>query len=97
MNPEQESSVISESRLVRAFRERLSEPLHLNLLSLFVLLFSSYRTKIAFDLVPRRHYAYGLLRAAEQAASHRLGALTVLELGVAAGAGLLNLCNHARR
>jgi hypothetical protein len=83
--------------MVRACRERLSEPLHLNLLSLFVLLFSSYRTKIAFDLVPRRHYAYGVLRAAEQAASHRLGVLTVLELGVATGRGLLNLCDVARK
>jgi hypothetical protein len=66
-----------------------------NLLSLFVLLFSSYRTKIAFDLVPRRHYAYGVLRAARQAASHCLGALTVRELGVATGRGLLNLCDVA--
>ena len=34
---------------MRAFRERLSEPLHLNALSLIVKLFGSYHTKVAFN------------------------------------------------
>src|SRR4051812_41346524 len=38
----------------RILQERLTEPVHLNLLSLFVLLFGSYRAKIAWDLVIRQ-------------------------------------------
>lgn len=34
----------------RIFYERLTEPIHLNAISLFVAAFESYRTKIAFDL-----------------------------------------------
>jgi hypothetical protein len=41
----------------RIFLERLTEPVHLNLLSLPVLLFGSYRAKIAWDLIIRQQYA----------------------------------------
>ena len=50
----------------RILRERLTEPLHLNVASLFVAAFGSVRSKIAFDLIQRPHYAYGLLEAADQ-------------------------------
>jgi len=81
----------------RVIYERLAEPLHLNLLSLPVLLFGSYRAKIAFDLVIRQQHAYGLLRAADLAKEAGLRSVTVVEFGVAAGAGLLNLCKIAGR
>jgi hypothetical protein len=51
----------------RIFLERLTEPLHLNLLALPVALFGSFRTKVAFDLIVRQHHAFGLLRAADWA------------------------------
>ena len=44
-------------------KDRLGEPLHLNLLSLVVRLFGSFRAKVAFDLVERRKYAFPLLKA----------------------------------
>jgi hypothetical protein len=80
----------------RILRERLTEPLHLNLAAFTVALCGSFRTRIAFDLVQRPHYAYGLLTAADQAAEQGLKAFTAVEFGVAAGEGLLNLCSLAR-
>ena len=79
----------------RLFRERFSEPLHLNLLSLPVLLFGSVRWKIYFDLVMRQHHAYGLLNAADKARRFGLDSVSVLEFGVANGAGLINICRVA--
>ena len=52
--------------LRRIFLERLTEPIHLNLLSAFAL-FGSLRTKVDFDLIVRQHTAYGLLKAADNA------------------------------
>ena len=72
--------------------ERLTEPLHTNLISAFVALFGSYRTKVFFDLVIRPQYAYSMLRAADRAKELGLGSVTAVEFGVAAGDGLLNLC-----
>ncbi len=96
MSQSNNNQMLPGGRWARAYRERLSEPLHLNLMSMFVALFGSYQTKIAFDLIPRRHYAYGVLRSAELASSCGLDAVSIVELGVAAGAGLLNLCEIAR-
>lgn len=81
----------------RILLERLTEPIHLNLVSLFVLAFGTYRTKIAWDLVVRQPYAYGILKAAELARQHGLDAVTVVEFGVAAGGGLLNMAHIAAR
>ena len=81
----------------RIFYERLTEPIHLNAISLFVAAFGSYRTKIAFDLIPRQHYAYGVFRAAELAANSGLKAVTIVEFGVAEGTGLMNLCKISRK
>jgi hypothetical protein len=81
----------------RLLVERLTEPLHLNLASLFVAGFGSLRARVAFDLVIRHHHAFGLLKAADIARTQGLGATTVLEFGVSRGAGLLNLCEVGRR
>ena len=81
----------------RIFYERLSEPLHLNLLSAFIAGFGSYRQKIAFDLVVRQQHAYGLLKAADKAKSMGVKTVSVLEFGVATGAGLMNMERIARR
>lgn len=76
----------------RIFRERLSEPLHLNLISLFVAAFGSFRHKVYFDLVVRPQHAYCLLAAADAAKSLGLKRFTAIEFGVASGSGLINMC-----
>lgn len=81
----------------RLFVERLTEPLHLNIMSVFVALFGSLRARIAFDLVVRQQHAFGLLRAADSARALGRNTVTAVEFGVATGAGLLNLCDVARR
>lgn len=81
----------------RLLRERLSEPLHLNVLSLPIALMGSFRAKVYFDLIVRQQHAYGLLAAADQAKAQGLSAVTVIEFGVANGAGLLNICEIASK
>lgn len=81
----------------RIFFERLTEPLHLNLLAVAVGMFGSFRQKVSFDLVIRHHVAYGLLKAADLAKSHRITEITAIELGVASGAGLMNMAKIARK
>ena len=81
----------------RLLRERLTEPLHLNLLSLLVAGFGSFRAKVDHDLVIRQHNAYCLLKCADYAKSLGIKTVSVLEFGVAAGAGLMNLVHIARR
>ena len=73
----------------------MTEPLHLDLFSLLVALFGGVRSKIAFDLIQRSHYAYGLLEAADQARKAGLAAFTAVEFGVAGGEGLINMCRVA--
>lgn len=87
----------SRSSLFRRLCDRLSEPAHLNLISLIVAMFGNYRTRVDFDLVRRRHYAYGVLRAAEEAKALGLRSITVAEMGVATGVGLVNMCNIAEK
>lgn len=81
----------------RIFVERLSEPLHLNLLSIFLYFFGSLRTKIEFDLVLRQYHAYALLEAADLAKRHNKSEVTVIEFGVANGAGLSNIQEISKR
>jgi hypothetical protein len=81
---------------VERFSERLAEPLHLNIASALVSAFGSYRTKVDFDLIRRRHYAYCALTAADLANKRGLKSVTVAEFGVAGGDGMLNLCEIAR-
>jgi hypothetical protein len=82
-------------RLKRLWYERLTEPLHLNLLSVFVGLFGSWRAKVEFDLIIRQQFAWSILRAADQARKHGLAKVALVEFGVANGAGLFNMCKIA--
>ena len=75
--------------------ERLTEPVHLNVISVFIALFGKYSTKINWDLVVRHAYAYGILRAAQLAKERGHKAVTVAEFGVASGAGLMNMASIA--
>ncbi len=81
----------------RLLIERLSEPLHLNAMALFVMAFGSLRSKILFDLYLRPQHAFGLLTAADDALTAGHKSVTVIEFGVANGAGLLNLCALAEK
>ena len=75
----------------RMYLERLGEPFIYNLISLFVLLFGSCRRKIAYDLVPRQPYACGIDLSCQIAQQYGIKKLVVIEFGVAAGGGLLNM------
>jgi hypothetical protein len=81
----------------RIFYERFSEPLHLNLLAIPIWLFASYRLKMTFDLIQRPQHAYALFTAADAARALNIGTVTVIEFGVAAGTGLVNLSEIAAR
>jgi hypothetical protein len=81
----------------RVFRDRLSEPLHLNVISAFVAIFGSHRSKVYFDLAFRQYTAFSLLDAATRAASLNIDRISVVEFGVASGAGLLNICENASK
>lgn len=81
----------------RIFIERLSEPIHLNLISIFFFFFGSLRSKIEFDLVLRQYNAYTLLEAADLAKKNNKNEVTVIEFGVANGAGLYNIQEISKR
>lgn len=89
--------LFSSGKLKKVAIERLSEPLHLNLASVAVALFGSFRAKVAFDLVVRPQYAWPILHAADTAREYGIKHITIAEFGVASGAGLLNMCEIARR
>jgi hypothetical protein len=89
-------SRLGERRIwARIWSERLVEPLHLNLASLLVLAFGSFRTKVAYDLILRPQHAWGLLQAADWATHRGVSHLTAIEFGVANGTGLINLAKLA--
>lgn len=79
----------------RVFVERLTEPLHLNLLSLPVYVFGTFRAKVAFDLVLRQHNAYAILKCADLASRQGLDTVTIIEFGVGSGVGLMNMAEIA--
>jgi hypothetical protein len=79
----------------RVFYERVTEPLHLNLLSLGVAMFGGLRARVAFDLVLRQQHAYSILACADIARAMGIREVTLIEFGVAAGAGILNICKLA--
>ncbi len=60
-------------------------------------MFGSFRSKVAFDLVRPRKYAFATLEAARGALDLGKREVTIIEFGVAAGAGLLGMCDLARR
>ena len=77
--------------------ERLAEPIHLNVISIFVAVFGTYRAKIAFDLILRQQHAFALLKAADYAKVNGIARIAVIEFGVANGAGLINICKICER
>jgi hypothetical protein len=81
----------------RVFRERLSEPLHLNILSLFVAALGTFEAKVYFDLIVRQHNAFCLLQAAKFAKQYGYQSYTAIEFGVANGTGLMNMAEIAGR
>jgi hypothetical protein len=81
----------------RIYKERLSEPLHLNFISLFVYFFGSFRRKVFYDLILRQHHAYSILKAADQAKERGFDEIDILEFGVAHGSGLMNMIKIAER
>jgi hypothetical protein len=83
--------------LHRIMVERLTEPLHLNLASAFVAAFGTFRAKVSFDLVYKQPYAWGILQAADQAKDNGHKSVTVVEAGVASGAGLMSMARIAAR
>ena len=66
-------------------------------MSCFVYLFGSYRSKIDFDLIVRPQFAYGILKSAEFAKAQKIETVSILEFGVAAGSGLLNMAKVVAR
>src|SRR5436190_14461173 len=60
-----------------------------------VAMVGSFRETVRYDLVPRPHYAFGLLTAADIARFCGVKKIIAIECGVAAGEGLLNLCELA--
>lgn len=83
--------------LERIVRERLTEPIHLNAISVLVAVFGSYLRKIDFDLILRPHNAFSIVEAARGARSQGKSAVTIAEFGVASGAGLMNMARIAER
>ncbi len=81
----------------RIFLERLSEPVHLNLMAAGMALFGSERSKFDWDLVIRPYYAYGILTAADLARAAGATHVNVVEFGVASGTGLMNMAAIASR
>ena len=84
-------------QLRKVLVERATEPIHLNLLSAIVALCGTYRARVDFDLVVRQQYAFPILYVADAAKRYGYKTATLIEFGVAGGAGLLNMCRIAER
>src|SRR3954452_8100295 len=78
-------------RLTRRAVRVLAEPSRLLLGPWRRLPFGSFELRCDLDLYPRPHYAYGVRQAALLAKRLGLESVSVLELGVAGGQGLLEL------
>jgi hypothetical protein len=83
--------------LRRIFYERLTEPIHLNALAVLVGLFGTFRQKVPYDLVLRPYHAYSVLRTADWAKAYGLKSVNIIEFGVAAGSGLMNIALLAQK
>jgi hypothetical protein len=81
----------------KLFKQRLTEPLHLNVIAFFVLLFGSFKKKVAYDLVVRPQHAFGMLEAAKNAKSLGFERISIIEFGVANGGGLMNMIAIAKK
>src|SRR5215469_2471254 len=93
--PNGEVFVIPRRTWIERYAERATELL--NLLALFVQVFGSFSSKVPFDLVRPRKYAFGTLEAARGARDQGKREVTMIEFGVAAGGGLLGMCDLAGR
>ena len=80
----------------RVARERLTRAHHLNLASAAVWALGSYTRKIDWDLIYKQPYAYSVLKAARFAKYRDIDTVSLLEFGVASGAGLMNMAEIAR-
>ena len=87
----------SKEKRDRIMYERLTEPLHLNFVSLLVLLFGKYKWKIDHDLIIRQQFAFCLWDAARLAQWNGLKSFTAIEFGVGNGEGLLNMARIANK
>jgi hypothetical protein len=67
----------------------------MNIASVVVAILGSYRARVYFDLVFRQYTAFCMLDAADRAAKLGLKRISVVEFGVASGAGILNICDNA--
>jgi hypothetical protein len=83
--------------LKRVFLERLTEPIHLNCIAVMVFLFGSLRSKVLYDLVIRPYHAYCILKCADEAKRLGVGTVSLIEFGVASGAGLMYIIEIAGR
>ena len=83
--------------LRRLYRERLGEPIIYNLISIPILLFGNFITKINYDLVPRQSYAFGINEAFKIAKEEGVKNIKLIEFGVASGAGIFNMSYIASR
>ena len=85
------------SILKRIFVERLTEPLHLQFLALFIYVFGGIKIKIFFDYYIRQHHAYCILKCAEEAKRLNINTISLIEFGVANGAGLMNISKLSKK
>ena len=95
----QQGSRMAAVRRSRSWADRLqgalNAPLHVIVSAGFAQVFGSLRTKIAFDRFERPPYAFGMLKAADQAAQLGITRIAAIEFGVASGIGLLSMCRIA--
>lgn len=84
-------------RRIRGFAGRLcaEPPIRMLARPLVRVLPFSQRTKAAWDATERPHYLVGVLRAADEARAEGVTAMSVVELGVAGGRGLIALQQYA--
>lgn len=91
-----ESSVSRAERILIKVIRLLLQPGRLVLATLRRLPVGSHALRGALDLYPRPHYAYGVQQAAVLASRLRIPRISVIEFGVAGGAGLAEMDRMAR-
>jgi hypothetical protein len=77
--------------------KQLPYPLHLNLFSIFILLFGSLRLKVLYGTYRRVQYMYSIYEAAKRAKSIGLAGITIIEFGVASGRGIIAMIKYAEK
>jgi hypothetical protein len=79
-------------RLLKVAKE---PPIRMLFKALYTLMPVSLETRALWDISPRPNYLVGVLRAAEDARAFKVPEISVIEFGVAGGAGLLTLEKEA--